>query len=50
MFKSITEANIEIKTIEYSLKQTYNKRNLVYENELWVNTKAYNVTTGAVIK
>lgn len=36
--RSISEGNIEIKQTEYSLKQTYNKRELVFEGNKLVNT------------
>jgi len=49
-FRSISEGNIEIKQTEYSLKQTYNKRELVFEGNKLVNTKPYNVVCGNIKK
>ena len=38
--RSISEGNIEIKQTEYSLKQTDNKRELVFEGNKLVNTSS----------
>jgi hypothetical protein len=42
-YKSLTESNITIKDQLYTLIATDNKRNFIYENNILINTKPYNI-------
>lgn len=42
-FRSITEGNISIKNQEYTLRVTNNKRELIYDNDLLVNTRPFTI-------
>jgi phage antirepressor YoqD-like protein len=48
-FKSISNGNIEIKPTSYSLKQTDNKRKLIFEGSMLVNTSPYNVVANKLV-
>lgn len=49
-FKSLKDATVEVRKQIYTLKCTSNKRELIYDDNKLINTKAYRINNDEIIK